>query len=83
MIEKELITLLLKKDFYEENKGRITKEMFTNGTGNLYETIAKAHDDSDKDLSLEEVSTLHTEVYNPALTRTSKENFLNLLNEIK
>ena len=83
MIEKELITLLLKKDFYEENKGRITKEMFTNGTGNLYETIAKAHDDSDKDLSLEEVSTLHTEVYNPALTRTSKENFLNLLEEIK
>ena len=83
MIEKELITLLLKKDFYEENKGRITKEMFTNGTGNLYETISKAHDDSDKDLSLEEVSTLHTEVYNPALTRTSKENFLNLLNEIK
>ena len=53
MIEKELITLLLKKDFYEENKGRITKEMFTNGPGNLYETIAKAHDDSDKDLSLE------------------------------
>ena len=83
MIEKELITLLLKKDFYEENKGRITKEMFTNGTGNLYETISKAHDDSDKDLSLEEVSTLHTEVYNPALTRTSKENFLNLLEEIK
>ena len=83
MIEKELITLLLKKDFYEENKGRITKEMFTNGTGNLYEPIAKAHDDSDTDLSLEEVSTLHTEVYNPALTRTSKENFLNLLNEIK
>ena len=83
MIEKELITLLLKKDFYEENKGRVTKEMFTNGTGNLYETISRAHDDSEKDLSLEEVSTLHTEVYNPALTRTAKENFSSLINEIK
>ena len=83
MIEKELINLLLKKDFYEENKGRVTKEMFTNGTGNLYETISRAHDDSEKDLSLEEVSTLHTEVYNPALTRTAKENFSSLINEIK
>ena len=83
MIEKELINLLLKKDFYEENKGRVTKEMFTNGTGNLYETISRAHDDSEKDLSLEEVSTLHTEVYNPELTRTAKENFSSLINEIK
>jgi replicative DNA helicase len=83
MIEKELITLLLKKDFYEENKSRIKKEMFTNGTGNLYETISRAHEDSENDLSLDEVSTLHLEVYNPAVTRTAKENFTSLMEELK
>ena len=31
MIEKELITLLLKKDFYEENKSRIKKEKKMHG----------------------------------------------------
>ena len=35
MIEKQLINLLLEKDFYEENKGRVSKSMFTNGTGKL------------------------------------------------
>ena len=83
MIEKEQITLLLKKDFYEEHKGRIKKEMFANGTGNLYETISRAHEDSDSDLSLDEIETLHLEVYNPAYTRTAKENFHSLMEELK
>ena len=83
MIEKQIINLLLEKEFYEENKGRVSKEMFTNGTGNLYETIVKAHEQSDSDLSVDEVSTLHTEVYNPALTRAAKENFKDLLEEVK
>jgi len=83
MIEKQLINLLLEKDFYEKNKGRVSKTMFTNGTGNLYDTIIKAHEQSDGNLSIDEVATLHTDVYNPALTRVAKENFINLLEDIK
>ena len=83
MIEKQLINLLLEKDFYEENKGRISKSMFTNGTGKLYETITKAHSDSESNISIDELATLHTKVYNPALTRVAKENFYSLLEEIK
>ena len=82
-MEKELIKLLLNKNFYNKNKSRLTKEFFTNGTGALYETIKNAHEDSDKDLSISEVSTLHMEVYNPASTRASKENFTVLIDEIK
>ena len=52
MIEKELIKLLLKKDFYTKNKAKLSKELFTNGTGDLYNTIAKAHKDSENDLTL-------------------------------
>ena len=82
-MEKELIKLLLNKNFYNKNKSKLTKEFFTNGTGALYETIQSAHEDSDQDLSIGEVSTLHLEVYNPALTRASKENFNVLIDEIK
>ena len=83
MIEKQLINLLLDKDFYEKNKGRVSKTMFTNGTGTLYDTISKAHQESDSNLSIDEISTLHTQVYNPALSRAAKENFYNLLEEVK
>ena len=49
----------------------------------MYETIRRAHEDSDNDLSINEVSTLHMEVYNPAPTRAKKENFDELVDEIK
>ena len=82
-MEKELIKLLLNKKFYTKNKTKLSKEFFTNGTGDLYETIEHAHEDSDKDLSINEVSSLHMDVYNPATTRAKKENFDALGNEIK
>ena len=83
MMEKELIKLLLNKNFYDKNKSKLTKEFFTNGTGALYETIQSAHQDSDQDLSIGEVSTLHLEVYNPALSKAARDNFDVLINEIK
>ena len=83
MMEKELIKLLLNKNFYDKNKSKLSKEFFTNGTGALYETIQSAHQDSDQDLSIGEVSTLHLEVYNPALSKAARDNFNVLINEIK
>ena len=83
-MEKQLINLLLKKDFYSKNKSKIGKTVFTNGVGSFYDTIKKAHEKyPDNDLEIDEVSALHTEVYNPALTRASKINFVNLIDEIK
>jgi len=83
MIEKQLLTLCLKKDFYKEHRNKITKSLFTNGAGNFFETIQKAHDEYNTDLSLDEVSVLHTEKYNPALTRASKHNFNEMVNELR
>jgi replicative DNA helicase len=82
-MEKELIRLLLDKKFYTKNKSRLSKEFFTNGTGELYETIRHAHEDSETDLSISEVSSLHMDVYNPASTRAKRENFDFLIQEIK
>ena len=83
MIEKQLLTLCLKKDFYKEHRNKLSKSLFTNGVGNFFETIQKAHDEYDTDLSLDELSVLHTEKYNPALTRASKYNFNELITELR
>ena len=83
-MEKQLVNLLLKKDFYVKNKSKVERTIFTNGVGNFYDTIKKAHTKySDIDLDIDEVSALHMDVYNPALTRAAKTNFLNLIDEIK
>ena len=83
MIEKQLLTLSLKKDFYKEHKNKLSKSLFTNGVGKFFETIQKAHEEYDTDLSLDELSVLHTEKYNPALTRASKHNFSEMINELR
>ena len=83
MIEKQIIKLLLRKDFYEKHKGKVSKSMFTNGTGSFYNSIEKAHTEYDTDLTLDELETLHIDKYNPALTRTAKNNFELLLEDIR
>ena len=83
MIEKQLLTLCLKKDFYKEHRNKLSKSLFTNGVGNFFETIQKAHDEYNTDLSLDELSVLHTEKYNPALTRASRHNFSELITELR
>ena len=83
MIEKQLIQLLLHKDFYEKHKGKVSKTMFTNGAGSLFDSIEKAHNEYSTDLTLDELETLHTDKYNPALTRTARDNFKLLLDEVR
>ena len=83
-MEIQLINLLLKKEFYNKNKSKVGKTIFTNGAGNFYETIKKAHTKyPDDDLDINEISSLHLDVYNPALTRAAKINFNDLINKIK
>jgi len=83
MIEKQLIQLLLNKNFYEKHKGKVSKTMFTNGAGSFFDSIERAHNEYDTDLTLDELETLHTDKYNPALTRTARSNFKLLLDEVR
>ena len=83
MQERQLIKLLLKKNFYEKNKGKVSKTTFTNGLGNFFSTIERAHKDYEDDLTIDELIDLHTEKYNPALTRAARINFETLVQEIK
>ena len=83
MQERQLIKLLLKKNFYEKNKGKVSKTTFSNGLGNFFSTIERAHHDYEDDLTIDDLINLHTEKYNPALTRAAKLNFETLVQEIK
>ncbi len=83
MIEKQIIKLMLSKDFYTEYKGRVSRNVFQGSFGSLYDTIQKAHDKYDSDISIDELYSLHTAVFNPALTRAAKEQFSELLEDIK
>tara|TARA_R110002012_G_scaffold93494_1_gene226671 strand:+ start:928 stop:2136 length:1209 start_codon:yes stop_codon:yes gene_type:complete len=83
MQERQLIKLLLKKKFYDKNKSKVSKTTFTNGLGSVFTTIQKAHEDYEKDLSIDELIDLHLEKYNPALTRAAQVNFRSMVDEIR
>ena len=83
MIEKQIIKLLLGKKFYTQYKGQITRNVLQGNFGSLFDTIQKAHDKYDADINIDELYSLHTTVYNPAITRAAKEQLSELIEDIK
>jgi len=83
MIEKQMLKLLLNKKFYTQYKGQVSRNVFQGSFGSLFETIQKAHEKYDADISVDELYSLHTAIYNPALTRSAKEQFSELIEDIK
>jgi replicative DNA helicase len=83
MIEKQIIKLLLGKKFYTKYKGQISRNVFQGSFGSLFDTVQKAHEKYDADIKIDELYALHTTVFNPALTRAAKEQFSELLEDIK
>ena len=51
---------MLNKDFYAEYKSQVSRNVFQGGFGSLYDTIQKAHDKYDADISIDELYSLHT-----------------------
>ena len=78
-----MLKLLLGKKFYTQYKGQVSRSVFQGSFGALFETIQKAHEKYDADISVDELYSLHTAVYNPALTRAAKEQFSELIEDIK
>lgn len=83
MIEKQMIKLLLNKKFYDKYKGTISRNIFEGNIGSLFDTIKKAHDKYQCDIKIDDLYSLHTTVYNPALTRAMRETFSELIEDIK
>ena len=83
MIEKQMIRLMLNKKFYTQYKGTLSPTVFAGDISSLYDTIQKAHDKYEEDIKVDELYSLHTTIFNPALTRAAKEKFSELVEDIK
>ena len=83
MIEKQMIRLMLNKKFYTQHKGMLSPTIFAGDISSLYETIQKAHEKYEEDIKVDELYSLHTAIFNPALTRAAKEKFSELVEDIK
>ena len=83
MIEKQMIRLMLNKKFYTQHKGMLSPTVFAGYISSLYETIQKAHEKYEEDIKVDELYSLHTAIFNPALTRAAKEKFSELVEDIK
>ena len=83
MIEKQMIRLMLNKKFYTQYKGTLSPTVFAGDISSLYDTIQKAHEKYEEDIKVDELYSLHTAIFNPALTRAAKEKFSELVEDIK
>ena len=83
MIEKQMIKLMLNKQFYTQYKGNISPTVFGGDISSLYDTVQKAHEKYEDDIKIDELYSLHTAIFNPALTRAAKEKFSELIEDIK
>ena len=83
MIEKQMIRLMLNKKFYTQYKGTLSPTVFAGDISSLYDTIQKAHEKYEEDIKVDELYSLHTAIFNPALTRAAKEKFSELVEDLK
>ena len=64
MVEKQIIKLLLEKNFYNKYKSQIASSVFEGNYGSLFSTIQKAHEEYEDDINLDDLYSLHTTVFN-------------------
>ena len=78
-----MIRLMLNKKFYTQYKGVLSPTVFAGDISSLYETIQKSHEKYEEDIKIDELYSLHTAIFNPALTRAAKEKFSELIEDIR
>ena len=84
-LENRIIKFCLNRDFFENNKKRISKSNFTNGLAEVYDVIKdtyKKHDNIQK-LSVEEIKDAYFNIYKPASTTAHKQKMSTILNNIE
>ena len=81
-IERQLLAHCLKRDFYQEVNDIIGKEMFANGVGTIFDTIAYAHIKYDSDLTVEELVNLHRDKF-PAMPDSSRDMIEEVIRDLK
>tara|TARA_X000001316_G_scaffold9669_1_gene2740 strand:+ start:1329 stop:2564 length:1236 start_codon:yes stop_codon:yes gene_type:complete len=83
-LENRIIKFCLNRDFFEDNKKRISKKNFTNGLAEVYTVIKNTynkHNDVQK-LSVEEIKDAYFNIYKPASTTAHRQKMSVILDNI-
>lgn len=81
MVEKALIKLILRYDFWNENKQNVLRNMFPDNLKQVYDLIAKTHYKLKRDLSLQELKALYTVEF-PVATKANKDALFLILDDL-
>lgn len=80
-IEKQILAQCLNTEFYKKASDVVDKEMFANGVGTVFDTIAFAHDKYGKDLTTEMLLQLHRDRF-PSMPDSSRESIELVIKEL-
>ena len=80
MLDTNFLKSLLSYDFYEQNKEKLSKQLFEDDIRELYEAITEAHEKYQHNLSCEELFSLW-KLNNPVATKADRHNMKDLVDE--
>ena len=82
MIEKQVIALCLRKDFWDKAKNILSKDMFPKEYSTIFETINSSQQKYEVDLTVDELLALHRDRY-PAMPESTRNNIEEEIENLK
>jgi replicative DNA helicase len=82
MLDTNFLKSLLSYDFFEQNKQKLSKQLFEEEIRDLYQTISKAHEKYEHDLSSDELLSLW-KLENPVATKAERYEMQDLVSDIE
>ena len=80
-LEKQILSACLSHDFYKDTVEVVSKEMFANGVGTIFDTISFAQQKYESDIDINTLIQLHRNKY-PALPESSREPIEDVIKEL-
>lgn len=82
MLDTNFLKSLLSYDFYQENKEKLSKQLFEEDIRDLYQVITKAHEKYEHDVSPAELLSLW-KLENPVATKSERHEMADLVEDIE
>jgi len=81
MLDTAILKSLMRNSFYEQNKSKLHRKLFTDEIRSIYTTIEKAHAKFEQDLTIREIYKIW-ETDNPVSTRAEKSDVQDVISLI-
>lgn len=82
MLDTNFLKSLLSYDFYEQNKEKLSKQLFEEDIRDLYQVITNAHEQYQHDLNTEELFSIW-KLQNPVSTKAERHEMRSLIEEVE